>query len=104
MSVRQAPDRCRLFPLCRGSTHVQGHVQSGHANGAERLKSAEPPFESSIVRNLRKTGSTLLEEAGFNGDWIEKSLASGLDGRFSRALCNKAEYALALQRQRMLQQ
>lgn len=43
------------------------------------------------VHDLRRTGSTLLHEMGFNSDWIEKSLAHEQQG--VRAVYNKAEYA-----------
>lgn len=46
------------------------------------------------------TASTLLHEAGFNSDWIEKCLAH--EQRGVRAVYNKAEYAS--QRRDMLQQ
>lgn len=49
--------------------------------------------------DLRRTGSTLLHEAGFNSDWIEKCLAHEQKG--VRAVYNKAEYAA--QRREMLQ-
>lgn len=51
------------------------------------------------VHDLRRTGSTLLHEAGFNSDWIEKCLAH--EQRGVRAVYNKAEYAG--QRREMLQ-
>ncbi|WP_018315094.1 site-specific integrase [Cupriavidus sp. UYPR2.512] len=41
--------------------------------------------------DLRRTGSTILHEAGFNSDWIEKCLAHEQKG--VRAIYNKAEYA-----------
>jgi len=41
--------------------------------------------------DLRRTASTLLHEAGYNTDWIEKCLAH--EQRSVRAVCNKAEYA-----------
>lgn len=47
----------------------------------------------------RRTPSTLLHEAGFNTDWIEKCLAH--EQRGVRAVYNKAEYAS--QRREMLQ-
>jgi integrase len=50
--------------------------------------------------DLRRTGSTLLHEAGFNSDWIEKCLAHEQKG--VRAVYNKAEYAD--QRRNMMQQ
>lgn len=40
--------------------------------------------------DLRRTGSTLLHEAGYNTDWIEKTLAHEQKG--VRAVYNKAEY------------
>ena len=49
----------------------------------------------------RMTGSTLLNEAGFNGEWIEKCLAHE-EGQSSRSVYNKAEYAE--QRRHMLQE
>ena len=51
------------------------------------------------VHDLRRTGSTLLHEAGFASDWIEKCLAH--EQRGVRAIYNKAEYAS--QRRQMLQ-
>jgi hypothetical protein len=50
---------------------------------------------------LRRTGSTLLNELGFNRDWIEKCLAHE-EGRSSRGVYNKAEYEQ--QRRHMLQE
>lgn len=49
--------------------------------------------------DLRRTGSTLLHEAGYNTDWIEKCLAH--EQRNVRAVYNKAEYGE--QRRAMLQ-
>ena len=43
------------------------------------------------VHDLRRTASTLLNEKGFNTDWIEKALAHEQQG--VRAVYNKAEYA-----------
>lgn len=68
---------------------------------AERAKAAGLPLEPFTVHDLRRTGSTLLNEIGFNGDWIEKCLAHE-DGRSSRSVYNKAEYAE--QRRHMLQE
>ena len=50
--------------------------------------------------DLRRTGSTMLHEAGYNTDWIEKCLAHEQKG--VRAVYNKAEYAE--QRRTMLQE
>jgi integrase len=59
------------------------------------------PLEAFTVHDLRRTGSTLLNESGFNRDWIEKCLAHE-DGRSSRGVYNKAEYEP--QRRHMLQE
>lgn len=67
----------------------------------ERAKTAGLPLESFTVHDLRRTGSTILNELGFNSDWIEKCLAHE-DGRSSRGVYNKAEYAE--QRRHMLQE
>ena len=67
----------------------------------ERAKTAGVPLEPFTVHDLRRTGSTLLNEAGFNRDWIEKCLAHE-EGRSSRSIYNKAEYAE--QRRHMLQE
>jgi integrase len=67
----------------------------------ERAKKEGLPLESFTVHDLRRTGSTLLNELGFNGDWIEKCLAHE-DGRSSRGVYNKAEYEI--QRRHMMQE
>jgi len=56
-------------------------------------------LERFTVHDLRRTASTLLHEAGFNTDWVEKCLAH--EQRGVRAVYNKAEYAE--QRRDMLQ-
>ncbi|WP_444543528.1 tyrosine-type recombinase/integrase [Laribacter hongkongensis] len=58
------------------------------------------PLDDFTVHDLRRTASTLLHEAGFNTDWIEKCLAH--EQRGVRAVYNKAEYAEP--RRHMLQQ
>ena len=58
-------------------------------------------MEHFTVHDLRRTGSTLLNELGFNRDWIEKCLAHE-EGRSSRGVYNKAEYEV--QRCHMLQE
>ena len=68
---------------------------------AEKAKESNVPLEPFTVHDLRRTGSTILNELGFNGDWIEKCLAHE-DGRSSRGVYNKAEYAE--QRRHMLQE
>lgn len=49
--------------------------------------------------DMRRTASTILHEAGYNSDWIEKSLAHEQKG--VRAVYNKAEYRE--QRKEMMQ-
>lgn len=66
-----------------------------------RAKKEGMPLESFTVHDLRRTGSTLLNELGFNSDWIEKCLAHE-DGRSSRGIYNKAEYEH--QRRHMIQE
>ena len=56
----------------------------------ERAQKEGLPLEPFTVHDLRRTGSTLLNELGFNSDWIEKCLAHE-DGRSSRGVYNKAE-------------
>ena len=67
----------------------------------EKAKQDGLPLEPFTVHDLRRTGSTLLNELGFNSDWIEKCLAHE-DGRSSRGVYNKAEYGH--QRRLMLQE
>lgn len=67
----------------------------------ERAKSEGLPLEPFTVHDLRRTGSTLLNELGLNSDWIEKCLAHE-DGRSSRGVYNKAEYEM--QRRHMMQE
>jgi integrase len=67
----------------------------------ERAKAEGLPLEPFTVHDLRRTGSTLLNEIGFNSDWIEKCLAHE-DGRSSRGVYNKAEYEP--QRRHMMQE
>jgi integrase len=66
-----------------------------------RAKADGLPLEYFTVHDLRRTGSTILNELGFNSDWIEKCLAHE-DGRSSRGIYNRAEYAD--QRRHMLQE
>ena len=57
------------------------------------------PLDPFSPHDLRRTGSTLLHEAGYESDVIEKALAHEQGG--VRAVYNKAEYAS--QRKKMLQ-
>ncbi|RRH96929.1 DUF4102 domain-containing protein [Mesorhizobium tamadayense] len=67
----------------------------------DRAKQQNLPLAPFTVHDLRRTGSTLLNEIGFNRDWIEKCLAHE-DSRSSRGVYNKAEYEP--QRRHMLQE
>lgn len=88
---RYDPDRCRSRATLNRMTRLI----------VERAKAAGVPLEPFTVHDLRRTGSTLLNEAGFNGEWIEKCLAHE-EGQSSRSVYNKAEYAE--QRRHMLQE
>lgn len=65
----------------------------------QKIREEGGEIEDCSVHDLRRTGSTLLHEAGFASDWIEKCLAH--EQRGVRAVYNKAEYAD--QRRDMLQ-
>jgi len=81
------------FPMSNGTLNrlVVGGTEVIIARGEE--------FEPFTVHDLRRTASTILHEAGYNTDWIEKCLAH--EQRGVRAVYNKAEYAE--QRRAMLQ-
>jgi integrase len=66
----------------------------------ETRKEGKPGLGDFSVHDLRRTASTLLHEAGYPSDWIEKCLAHEQKG--VRAVYNKAEYLP--QRTFMLQQ
>jgi integrase len=59
----------------------------------------ELDVQSFVIHDFRRTASTHLHEAGFNSDWIEKSLAHETKG--IRGVYNRAQYAD--QRREMLQ-
>ncbi len=88
---RYDADRCMSKATLNRVTHLI----------VERAKIAGLPLESFTVHDLRRTGSTILNELGFNSDWIEKCLAHE-DGRSSRGVYNKAEYGE--QRRHVLQE
>ena len=67
--------------------------------GIAAVRSRGDEFASFTVHDLRRTASSLLNEAGFNRDWIEKCLAHE-EGSI-RGVYNKAEYGE--QRRVMLQ-
>jgi integrase len=82
-------------PMSRGTFNRVTHLV------VERAKKEGLPLEPFTVHDLRRTGSTLLNELVFNSDWIEKCLAHE-DGRSSRGVYNKAEYEA--QRRHMMQE
>ena len=88
---RYDPDRCMSKATLNRVTKLV----------VERAKELGLPIEPFTVHDLRRTGSTILNELGFNSDWIEKCLAHE-DGRSSRAVYNRAEYGE--QRRHMLQE
>ncbi len=65
----------------------------------EAIRAKGEDFQNFTVHDLRRTASSLLNEAGFNRDWIEKCLAHE-EGSI-RGVYNKAEYGE--QRRVMLQ-
>lgn len=64
-------------------------------------KTEQIEWDHFTIHDLRRTGSTLLNELGFNRDWIEKALAHE-DRSSSRGIYNKAQYAA--QRRHMMQE
>lgn len=109
---RQAVDILVAFKTCYGASPYlhPGRYESdfpmsnGTLNrlivaGTEVVVARGEEFEPFTVHDLRRTASTLLHEAGYNSDWIEKCLAH--EQRGVRAVYNKAEYAE--QRREMLQ-
>jgi len=65
----------------------------------EKARAEGNPIQDFGPHDMRRTASTLLHEAGFSSDWIEKCLAHEQKG--VRAVYNKAEYQV--QRRMMLQ-
>lgn len=65
----------------------------------EYAQKDQQPLGKFGPHDMRRTGSTILHEAGYNSDWIEKALAHEQKG--VRAVYNKAEYRE--QRKEMLQ-
>ncbi|EFH4734274.1 tyrosine-type recombinase/integrase [Escherichia coli] len=111
---RQAQDILIALKMCAGSSDwvLPSCNQSSHKTMSAAtlnrvinltVKQAQERgirLASFSVHDMRRTASTLLHEAGFNSDWIEKCLAH--EERSVRAVYNKAEYAE--QRRDMLQQ
>lgn len=63
------------------------------------VRALEIDVRDFVIHDFRRTASTHLHEAGFNSDWIEKSLAHETKG--IRGVYNRAQYAD--QRREMLQ-
>lgn len=59
----------------------------------DRAKAEGLPLQPFTVHDLRRTGSTLLNEVGFNGDWIERHLARE-SGRGTRGVDNQAKHEM----------
>ena len=83
----------------RGQPIANSSLNRVIANCINAINKDEKRIDYFTVHDLRRTGSTLLHEMGFNSDWIEKSLAHEQQG--VRAVYNKAEYAE--QRKEMMQ-
>lgn len=111
---RQALDILVTFKMCAGysdyllpsnnqssqKTMSQATLNRVIDAAVKLAQEAGEKIEKVSVHDLRRTASTLLHEAGFNSDWIEKCLAH--EQRGVRAVYNKAEYST--QRRDMLQQ
>lgn len=110
---RQAISILTALKSCAGSSRYilpsrhdpDAHIAPGSLNRLtqsvlERAQSRKLPLEDFTLHDLRRTGSTILNEVGFNGDWVEMCLAHHQGG--SRGVYNKAKYAE--QRKHMLQE
>jgi integrase len=111
---RQALEILTALKACAGSSsyilpsrnNPRHHIATCSLNRVttaifNRAKGEKLPLGEFTVHDLRRTASTLLNEIGFNGDWVEKCLAHE-QGRSSRGVYNKAQYAE--QRKHMLQE
>jgi integrase len=75
-----------VFPSC-GS--LDKPIAKSTLNVA--VRSLDMDVRDFVIHDFRRTASTHLHEAGFNSDWIEKSLAHETKG--IRGVYNKAQYA-----------
>jgi integrase len=98
-----AGNSCYLLPSRYDADAPMSRATFNRVTAAvyEKAHEAGLPLEPFTVHDMRRTGSTLLNELGFNSDWIEKCLAHE-DGRSSRGVYNKAEYEV--QRRHMMQE
>ena len=110
---RQAQDLMIGLQMCAGGSEFllpgRYSVSKPLSNGAlnrlinatvDAAQESGQNLEPFSVHDLRRTASTLLHEAGYPSDWIEKALAHEQKG--VRSVYNKAEYSR--QRAYMLQQ
>lgn len=109
---RQAIDLLTALKMFAGSSdyvfpsryEIHKHMSSATLNRVmtacwEYAQKDKQAFCKFGPHDMRRTGSTILHEAGYNSDWIEKALAHEQKG--VRAVYNKAEYRE--QRKEMLQ-
>ena len=75
-----------VFPAPRDPTRMMSDATFGKA-----LRSMGYPSDRHVHHGFRTTASTLLNEMGWNADWIERQLAHVQQNRV-RASYNKAEY------------
>lgn len=75
------------------------HKPISHNALNQAIQTMDLDIREFVIHDFRRTASTLLHEAGFNSDWVEKSLAH--EQRGVRGVYNKAEYLS--QRREMLQ-
>ncbi|EDW1972663.1 tyrosine-type recombinase/integrase [Salmonella enterica subsp. enterica] len=110
---RQACDLLVALQMCAGGSpyllagrySINKPLSNAALNGVitttvKVAQSQGKALEHFTVHDMRRTASTLLHEAGYPSDWIEKCLAHEQKG--VRAIYNKAKYAQ--QRAYMLQQ
>lgn len=110
---RQACDLLVAMQMCAGGSpyllagrySINKPLSNAALNGVitttvKVAQSQGKALEHFTVHDMRRTASTLLHEAGYPSDWIEKCLAHEQKG--VRAIYNKAKYAQ--QRAYMLQQ
>jgi integrase len=108
----QVMDILKAFKMCGGSSrfilphrYEPGKPMNGATLNRVLVAVVEVANRDGVAldhfspHDLRRTASTLLHEAGYNTDWIEKCLAH--EQRNVRAVYNKAEYGA--QRREMLQ-
>ncbi|MCK0510152.1 tyrosine-type recombinase/integrase [Aromatoleum buckelii] len=106
---RMKKDRAHIVPLSRQALAMFDELK-GLSSGSEfifpsrntlkkpiahstlnvAVRTLELDVRDFVLHDFRRTASTLLHEAGFNSDWIEKCLAHETKG--IRGVYNRAEY------------